>query len=140
MGQQWLKWTNHKKMLKLDAKDCERGSAGAICSISITEKVTVNVFTKSLKPENINCLVHHDLSVGSTNHDYSVYKIWYLHLPILSKQKISQTNVKLKIDQDNFIVIRPIEQKSEQEKSMRSENTSRMGTKWSIGTKGSTWL
>ena len=52
-----------KESMKFDTKGCKIEWFGIKTSVSITERVTV----KSLKPENVICLVHPDLSVGSTN-------------------------------------------------------------------------
>ena len=56
-----------KESLRIDTKGCKIELAGAKISISITERITVKVSTKSLKPENTNCLVHSNFSVGSMN-------------------------------------------------------------------------
>ena len=54
-------------------------------------------------------LVHTNLSVGSMNYDYSAYKRRYSHLATLPNQKISYSEVKIKIGPINFKMIRPRE-------------------------------
>ena len=68
-----------KESLKLDTEDCKRYLTGANSLISLTEEVRVKLKTKSLKTENINCLLHPDLFVGSKNYDYSAHKRRYPH-------------------------------------------------------------
>ena len=68
-----------KESLKLDTEDCKRYLTGANSLISLTEEVRVKLKTKSLKIENINCLLHPDLFVGSKNYDYSAHKRRYPH-------------------------------------------------------------
>ena len=102
-----------RESLKLDTKDCKRVLTGTKSSRSITEGVTVKVSTKSLKPpENINCLFHLNLSVGSLNYNYSADKRKFPHLSILLNQKTSHSEVKLIIGQDMFTMVRPIEYRS----------------------------
>ena len=63
-------------------KECRRELSGTNSAININEKVSVKVTTRNLKPEHIICLVHPDLSLGSTSYDHKIYKRRFPHLSI----------------------------------------------------------
>ena len=74
------------------------------------QKFSVKMTTSNLKLEH-NCLVHLDLSLGSTSFDYRIHKRRFPQLSILPNCEISHSEVKLITGQDNFSLIRLIEYK-----------------------------